>query len=1034
MIKTKPRERNLRRSALAISVASALLISHELVAQEGDIEEIAVTGSRIRMTDGMASPVPVTAVTVAELQNFDPGGSVSEQLDALPQFFGTQSAQRGGGTLFASGGGSYMNMRGLGAARTLVLFDGARLPPADKRGSVNVDTLPTALMRSIDVVTGGASAAYGADALGGVVNFVLDRRFEGVKLETGTGITEFGDGFRWNVGASGGKKIGERLHVIGSFQALEIEQIQRDPTEIKGDWYQRWGWVTNPAWSPGNTSVPQRLTLPWVASSEHSPYGMLWARTGTSSTSPMHNFALNGHVFLEDGSGARPFIKGDVYSAPWAPGSTKSMSGGPEAQIRHRAFGGGPVGMQVVNRSGFAGAEYEISDKMSVFGQAIVGRSESRNAQDRGGYEVSDGWHATIFRNNAFLPPSVAAAMDAANNGAGIPSFQLWRNGGFIEHLDKEIRGRDDESGIFGTWSWTVGMDYEFENGWNLRASYQDGESHKRTGVYGNLRADRLALAMDAVRHPTTGAIVCNVQLFNPTPEQLKASVAGRLASPGGSPGGTGTVTTTAPLASPIGLDNTIRDCVPFNAMSTGRASTQAIDYITTPKIGDSYVYQDFAEVLLTGELFQAWAGPVSFAAGLTRREQSFTDQALPTEVDVLGPPLNAPALGIRGLGPGWTSGSANLHSFSTVPNVFGDFNVWEYFGELNAPLWESASGEQTLGGSASFRSSDYSNLKDPLDSWKIGLDMQVFEDLRLRATRSRDIREATLADRFDAQSTGGNVNDPRFNGQVFATTVTRGGNPDLIPEAADTVVFGFVYQPGWLEGASVSVDWYDIKIKDAIGVLGQQRIVNECEINKVASLCAQVERDPVTQVIGRIFDVPLNVASAVVKGIDYEASYNIEPDFFSGRSESLSFRMFAGYVSSRMDIPFGATIGQERSGSLGLPDLTGNITAVYTLDAWSFQLQQRYIASTILDPNWVEGRDVDKNTVSSGNSTNLRLGYLGDMANGGTWNVGFNVTNLFDRDPPIIAGFGTRGGSQQVNNDYEAYGRMYQLSLNMNF
>lgn len=1031
-MKTQATSGTFKRPALAAAIASSLLLGQQVLAQE-EIEEIAVTGSRIRQTDGMATPVPVTAVTVAELAGFDPGGSVSEQLDALPQFFGTQSAQRGGGTLFASGGGSYMNMRGLGAVRTLVLFDGSRLPPADKRGSVNVDTLPTSLMRSIDVVTGGASAAYGADALGGVVNFVLDREFEGLKLETGTGITEYGDGHRWNVGISGGRQFGDRLHVIGSVQALEIKQIQRDPEDL-GDWYQRWGWVTNPAWTPGNTSVPQRLTLPWVASSEHSPNGMLWARTGTSSTSPMHNFALNGHVFLEDGSGVRPFIKGDVYSAPWATGSTKSMSGGPEAMTRHRAFDGGPQGMNVVNRSFFTGLQYELTDNISLFGQMIAGRSESRNRSNRGGYEISDGWHMNIFRNNAYLAPSVTAAMDAANNGAGIQSFQLWRNGGFIEDLNTEVRGRDAESGIFGTWSWTGGFDMAFANGWDLRASYNSGESHKRTGVYDNLRADRLALAMDAVRDPATGAIVCNVQLYNPTPAQLQAAVAGRLASPGGSPGGTGTITTTAPLASPVGLDNSIRDCIPLNAMSTGRASAAVIDYITTPKIGDSYVYQDFAEILLTGELFEGWAGPVSFAAGLTWREQDFTDQALPTEIDVLGPPLNAPSIGIRGLGPGWTSGSANLHSFSTVPNVFGGYDVWEYFGELNAPLWESGSGQQTLGGSASFRSSNYSNLDDALDSWKIGLDFQVYEDLRLRATKSRDIREATLADRFDAQSTGGNINDPRFNGQVIATTVTRGGNPNLIPETADTLVMGFVYQPAWLEGLRLSVDWYDIKINDAIGVLGQQRIVNECEINKNVALCAQIQRDPATQIVGRIFDVPLNVASATVKGIDYELSYNMEPNFFASQSESLTVRAFAGYVKERMDIPFGATTGLEQSGSLGMPDLTANVTAVYTLDAWSLQLQQRYIADTVLNASWVEGRDVDINSVSSGNYTNMRIGYLSEMDNGGTWNLGLNINNLTDRDPPRIANFGTRGGSQVTHNDYEIYGRMYQLNLNMNF
>ena len=170
-------------SSLAGAVALALASSGAAQApSEAALEEITVTGTRIRATDGMAEPVPVTTLTVEELSLFEPGSTIAEQLDALPQFFQTSTAQRGGPALFGNGGGSYLNMRGLGPERTLVLFDGFRMPPADKRGSVNVDTFPTALVRSVDVVTGGASAAYGADALGGVTNFILDREFEGLKL------------------------------------------------------------------------------------------------------------------------------------------------------------------------------------------------------------------------------------------------------------------------------------------------------------------------------------------------------------------------------------------------------------------------------------------------------------------------------------------------------------------------------------------------------------------------------------------------------------------------------------------------------------------------------------------------------------------------------------------------------------------------------------------------------------------------------------------------------------------------------------
>jgi iron complex outermembrane recepter protein len=449
------------------------------------------------------------------------------------------------------------------------------------------------------------------------------------------------------------------------------------------------------------------------------------------------------------------------------------MSGGPEAMNAHRAFGSGVNGNEVVTRSAFSAVKYDFSDNFSAFAQVMAGRSESNSTSVRGGASLQDGWFATIYRENAFLPANVGAAMDTA----GISSFQLHKLGSYIGNLDPGL-GSDNRA-VFGTYSWSVGFDAVLPNGWDLRGSWQKGQSHKRTGIYDEIRVDRLFLAMDAVRHPQTGAIVCNVQLFNPTPAQLAQSVSGRLASPGGTTGGTGAARTTDPLLSPIGLDNSVRDCVPFNVMGAGNINSAALDYVMTPKIGDSYVDQDFAEMLMTGELFEGWQGPISFAAGLTWRDQSFSDRALPSDIDVLGPPLNAPALGIRGVPPGFTGGSANLHQFSTVPDVSGAYNVWEWFGEVNVPVWESNSGQQSLGGSASYRSSHYSNI-GRVEAWKLGMDFQIFEDLRMRATKSRDVREATFSERFDQQGGGGAVNDPRFNNVNFQITSVSGGNGNL--------------------------------------------------------------------------------------------------------------------------------------------------------------------------------------------------------------------------------------------------------------
>jgi len=778
---------------------------------ETALEEITVTGTRIRATDGMAEPVPVTTMTVQELALFEPGSTIAEQLDALPQFFQTSTAQRGGPALFGNGGGSYLNMRGLGPERTLVLFDGFRMPPADKRGSVNVDTFPTALMRSVDVVTGGASAAYGADALGGVTNFILDREFQGLTFSAGTGMNEFNsDGKNWNVTVAGGTEIGERLNLIGSVEVRRVDQITRDPSQLDPSWFQRWGYVLQ---APG--VFPQRITVPWAASAGLHVNGRIALAPGGSPASQLSNM-----IFTDDGSGIVPFDRGTVadYGCSLAVATAANpcswFAGGPNADIANVTQPGGPAGAEVVQNTGFFGIKYAVSDSIDVFADILVGHVESNQTQSVSAATMSSQWAYSVYRENAYLPESVRQIMVAENR----PRFLIHKGGSYLGELD--VYNTSDSRNEFDSESLRFGVDWTMSERWDMRLSLQSGQTDKMTGVFDGLRVDRLALAVDAVEvysdrrdltgdtgvgpadgRPDlvapadrgTGTIVCNVQRYNPTEAQLASASAiqGRTKT---------TVDGTVPVASPIGLDNSVAECVPFNIMGHGKITPAAADYILTPKWGDSVVEQDFAELLFRGELSDGWgAGPLSLATGLTYRDQSFTDGSYPVEIDALGPPVNAdgspgftPNLGIRGIAAAWAGGSPNLHQFSTVSAISGGYDVWEAFGELNVPIWQSSSAERHFGTSFAYRYSDYSNVGG-FDSWKVGLDFQIFRDLRLRATQSHDVREATFSERFDNSPTGGTVNDPAFNDTPAVITVTSAGNPNLSPEQADTTVVGFV-------------------------------------------------------------------------------------------------------------------------------------------------------------------------------------------------------------------------------------------------
>jgi len=952
---------------------------------------------------------------MTELTDVNPGGTVADQLGALPQFFGNRGAQGSTGAMTVNSGTSQLDLRNLGANRTLVLFDGSRVVPADITGAVGIDTLPTALLSTVDVVTGGASAAYGADALGGVVNFVLNRNFEGLKFEAGTGITEVGDGERWNLSLAGGKRLTDKLHVIGSLEARHIDQIMRDPSDLDGDWWKRWGHVTNPAWisATATPNEPQRLTLPWVSSTEHTPTGMIWARNGSASTSPLIPFAYNGMTFTKDGQNVRPFIPGDVYAAPNRTGSTKSQSGGPEGDIANQAFENGPYGAETIGRSAFTALKYDFTDRVSGFAQALVGRSESNSPGRRTRYLLRDSWYATVYRDNAFLPADIAAAMDEA----GIDSFQLHKAGAFVG--DNNI-GMGDGMERFTTYSWSVGIDAVLPNDWDLRASWQSGKSDNNAGMYGQTRVDRMFLGMDAVRDPATGAIVCRAQLYNPTEAQLAATPAiqGRESVTGG------------PLLSPIGLDNSIRDCVPYNIMGAGNMDQAAVDYTQSPRLELSEVEQDFAEVVVSGKLFDGWSGPVSFAGGLNWREQSFK-QWIESSVYPYGPPANAPELGIQGISTGYANGSESLHLISSLRDASGDLDVWEWFGELNVPLWESASGSQALDSTLAYRSSDYSR-SGRIESWKLGLNLQVYDDLRLRFTKSRDVREPTFMELFNNRGgAGANVEDP-LTGNNYLVTASGGGNPNLKPEIGNTVVAGFVFEPSWLDGLQFSTDWYKVEIEDAVSSLGAQRIVDGCYLLGDTGLCSSIQRNA-DGLITKIDNGYLNVAQAKVEGVDVEVIYRAEPNLFADQLERFTLRGLVGHIIERSDTPLDGT-PLDIAGVLGTPDLNAFITAGYTVGDYGVQLQQIYVADTILNVNWVEGVDVDKNSVSSGNYTNLRLHREGILDNGGTWTVSLNVTNLFDRSPPVVPNYSSAGTAQLIPAGYDMYGRRYQLGLNLSF
>jgi outer membrane receptor protein involved in Fe transport len=1023
----------LKRSKLSVAVLAAcsgyLAAGPALAQDAAPAEEIVVTGSRVKQVTGMATPTPVTAVSMDELSEFNPGSTVAEQLDELPQFFATPTAQRGGNAISTTAGGSYLNLRGMGLNRTLVLLDGTRIAPADANGSVNVDNFPTALMQRVDVVTGGASAAYGADAVAGVVNFVLNREFEGLTTRFSTGITERNDGENYSVSVAGGHSfLDDKLHLIGSVDMHRIDQVGPD-NERYSDWWKDWGLVKNPAWvsATATPNVPQRITVPYVFGAQSSPQGLI------ISSNP--GFAYRNWTFTDDGTDIRPFAFGDYLSLTGVTpgvGQLNNQSGGQEYKYydlaNQRNSLRGVRGNDVDQHSVFVGLKYDINDRMNVHVQTLAGRSESDFFDQASNMAIVGPLYAwTIQRENPFIPARLAAEMDRV----GMTSFQMTSTGivdgpGLVNIYDD----RSDVS-VGELESSSVGFDWDITERWSLSADYQHGKSTVTTGIENVPRIDKFFLAMDAVRDPVTNNIVCNVALRNPSPAELAAFMVGKLLPSPLDPNG-------VPADSPIGPLNP-QECVPFNPFGTGNANQAAKDWIVDKqKKQERVLTQDFAEILATGLLSDGWgAGPISLAAGLTWRDEDFTQDNTPSygERGV----LNAPALGIRNIPNGFAgAGNRSLHPFSAIGAGDGDRSVWEWYTELNLPIWAGENGKR-LGSSWGFRSSDYKRAGRQ-DSWKVGLDYQIVPTLRWRATKSSDIREPNFAEIFLTGTGGGSVIDRfRSNEQNNALTVLATSNPTLGPEQGDTLTTGFVWQPNfadWIDGMQLSLDAYDIQLAGAVAPYGAQRIVDDCFATGAPSACNLIQRIPTTNgtigPISRILNQNINADNARTRGVDLEMIWGFEPDFVSSQSETLQIRALLGRLSENSTTTAAGT-RQDQVGAAGpssRPKYSGVITADYDLGRWGLMLQGIYFDKVMNNITWVEGRDVDDNWISSQTTFNFAASYRGELSGGTEWRAAFNVTNLLDEEPPIWA----QATGQSIVLGHDTLGRRYQLSVNFSF
>lgn len=906
---------------------------------DASVADIIVTGSRV-VTNGYSAPTPVTVLTAEQLLATKP--SVIEGLRDIPQLSAGTTSSRTPSRVTGSGnttiGGA--NLRNLGAGRTLVLLDGRRGPLSGASGVTDINLIPDFLVKRVDVVTGGASAAYGSDAVVGVVNFVLDTDFSGIKTDFSAGTSTHDDGRLYSYKVAGGTDFaGGRGHVVASVNLFGQQPI----SGYARDWStQFWARIANPnAATPGQ---PQYLLRDNVSTSNASFGGLI--------TSPG---ALRGTSFDAAGNPA-PFAFG-------TPNNGTVMVGDAGARFPF------PIAAKTASQTGFVHADFEVTDKIKVFAEGTYGHSQTS-------YEwilnyLFGAYPYTIFADNAYLPASVRATMTANN----LPSFTM----GKVEVGQGPIRNYATNS----TYSLVGGFNADLGGSWKLDGYVQHSSNEVHFGNTNVSIRTNIYASADAVVNPANGQIVCRVTLTNPT------------------------------IAAAQG-------CTPINPFGINGLSDAQRGYLQGTMSDYSTAKQDTAGLAFRGSPFSTWAGSVNIAGGVEYRHQS---------VDITVDPLSSMPIdgtGIRGL-PSILQGQQLSYNLTNIAQPSsGSFNVKEVFGEVLVPLARDTSWAYALDVNGAIRYTDYST-SGGVTTWKIGATYAPVKAIRLRATKSRDIRAPNISELFGLTSVLiQNVFDPaRGNVASPNTRTVTGANRNLTPEIADTLTAGVAFNQN---GFGLSVDYYKIKIKDAISSLTGQQVLTGCAAGQ-ADLCALVDRDA-AGVLTQINASLLNIQQIDTAGVDIEASYTRPVG-----TGQLGLRAVATYLDHYSLVSPATTIEQAGSGNVNTgynPKWLANASVDYRSGPWSFYVQERFISAMMRE---TPPTTIDDNRIKATFYTSARIGYrFAEVA--GTPEVYFNVDNLFDQDPRITQTSGGAGSLWQVTNAtlYDTIGRFFTFGVRAKF
>jgi iron complex outermembrane recepter protein len=830
----------------ALGTASTLLIAPAtaLAGEAGKIEEVIVTGSRIVKPD-YVSTSPVTTVTSEQLEAIN-AINLESELRQLPQFLP-------GATEFINNGNpgaATVNLRGLGSNRTLVLMDGKRLPPYGVSGAVDINLIPPALIERVDVVTGGASAVYGSDAVAGVVNFITKEDFEGLQVDADVSEYDEGDGRTENYAVTaGGKFADDRGSAVVSFG-----YTQRDPV-LQGD-RKYSNYNINPV-----DGVEYDGTFYFYADSILDPSRRIGSSNAGATRGRIRSSTggfLTRH-FTPDG---QLISAAALASSPYAGNNTYNYNPYNYFQVKQK------------RTSAFGSMTYDLTDSVEVYGRIFAVNSDVPTQLAPSAY-FGGADPIKVNLDNPFLSEVQRTALIGAyNNEAAFPIAGQPVHGVYdptaapgsqlvtVTGLRRRVPELGNRVGVseMKTVQGTGGVRGDIgDTGWTFDVSAQWGQVSAFSATENDVNKERANAALLAL------------------------------------PGVSGPVCVSGGNCVPVNLFTGDGFIYPdTGAPMTGTIDPRALDYIRTSYSSDQTTEAHNAAAVFSGEVpalqLPTAEAPISLAVGVEWNENE-TDYR-PDDVTRYG--------GAYGQG-------------GTSPPLQGSLDSTEYFIEAYVPVASGMPGIDSLGLDLGYRVSD-TNLSGDFDTWKAGFEYAPVPSIRTRVMLQRAVRAPNLGEQFspaafgltevrtdpcagtapltDAtiaakclaqgapQATLGSISPPAAQQAANITGGAVALGVSLAPEEADTFTAGFQFMPEFLPDFAMSVDFYNIEIEGGISSYGAQEILDNCFNNDIAEFCSLVVRNAVGELEGDGFGIVQsvrNLSTIETEGVDYSASYFIE-------------------------------------------------------------------------------------------------------------------------------------------------------------